>query len=158
MYNMSQHVIQSNLMNKINIDRHATAHINMLANKLMLKSSLAYTQKFGIGMMEWRVISVLSDHPASSVQTLSDILGLDKAAVSRTIKKLQEKEYVLVEGHPEDKRIYVINLTESGHSLYEAASEFAIEREQLLLSDLDDDQKNSLFEILKILRSRVNVM
>lgn len=145
-------------MQKINIDRHATAQINMLANKLMLKSSAAYTQKFGIGMMEWRVISVLSGTPNSSVQSISDILGLDKAAVSRTVKKLEEKQYLSVAGDDNDKRVYVINLTESGEQLYEDAADFALERERLLLENLNDSEKDQLFNILKILRNKVNEM
>lgn len=145
-------------MKKIDIDRHATAQINMLANKLMLKSSHAYTQKFGIGMMEWRVISVLFSNLNSSVQSISDILGLDKAAISRTIKKLQEKEYITVISNSEDKRQYIIDLTNSGRSLYGVASDFAKERERELLSDLDESQKNELFNLLKILRHKVDEM
>lgn len=145
-------------MQKINIGRHATAQINMLANKLMLKSSAAYTQNFGIGMMEWRVISVLSDRPNSSLQSISDILGLDKAAVSRTVKKLEEKQYISVAGDKSDKRVYVINLTQTGKQLYEVAADFAIDREKQLLENLNDDEKDQLFRLLKILRSKVDEM
>lgn len=145
-------------MQKINIDRHATAQINMLANKLMLKSSTAYTQNFGIGMMEWRVISVLSNNANSSLQLVSDILGLDKAAVSRTVKKLEEKKYISVEGDENDKRVYVINLTELGQQLYEVAADFAIAREQLLLQELDEEEKDQLFHLLKKLRNTVDQM
>lgn len=145
-------------MQKINIDRHATAQINMLANKLMLKSSAAYTQNFGIGMMEWRVISVLSSSPNSSLQSISDILGLDKAAVSRTVKKLEEKKYISIGGDTTDKRVYVINLTESGQQLYEIAADFAIDREKQLLENLTDDEKDQLFSLLKTLRSKVDEM
>lgn len=145
-------------MQKINIDRHATAQINMLANKLMLKSSAAYMQNFGIGMMEWRVISVLSSSQNSSLQSVSDILGLDKAAVSRTVKKLEEKKYISVGGDNTDKRVYVINLTESGQELYEVAADFAIDREKQLLENLTDDEKDQLFRILKTLRAKVDEM
>ncbi|MCE6234889.1 MULTISPECIES: MarR family winged helix-turn-helix transcriptional regulator [Acinetobacter calcoaceticus/baumannii complex] len=145
-------------MQKINIDRHATAQINMLANKLMLKSSTAYTQKFGIGMTEWRIISVLSSTSDCSVQKISDILGLDKAAVSRTIKKLEEKKYIEVKGHSEDKRTYVINLTQLGEELYEVASEFALERERRLLETLEETEKDQLFNLLKKLHSNVEEM
>lgn len=146
------------LMQKINIDRHATAQINMLANKLMLKSSTAYTQNFGIGMMEWRVISVLSNSPNSSLQSISDILGLDKAAVSRTVKKLEEKQYISVAGDKSDKRVYVINLTQTGKQLYEVAADFAIDREKQLLENLNDDEKDQLFRLLKMLRNKVDEM
>ena len=145
-------------MQKINIDRHATAQINMLANKLMLKSSAAYTQNFGIGMMEWRVISVLASKPNSSLQVVSDILGLDKAAVSRAVKKLEEKQYITIGGDTADKRVYVINLTETGLQLYEVAADFAIAREQLLIEELDETEKDQLFHLLKKLRNKVDQM
>ena len=145
-------------MQKINIDRHATAQINMLANKLMLKSSTAYTQKFGIGMTEWRIISVLSSASDCSVQKISDILGLDKAAVSRTVKKLEEKKYIEVKGHSDDKRTYDINLTELGQELYEVAKDFAIEREKQLLEEFEEAEKDQLFILLKKLRNKVDQM
>ena len=145
-------------MQKINIDRHATAQINMLANKLMMKSSSAYTQNFGIGMMEWRVIAVLSNNPNSSLQVVSDILGLDKAAISRTIKKLEEKKYISIDGDETDKRVYVINLTNSGKELYEVAADFAIEREKQRLENLNEEEKDQLFKLLRILRNKVDTM
>lgn len=145
-------------MQKINIERHATAQINMLANKLMMKSSSAYTQNFGIGMMEWRVIAVLSNNPNSSLQVVSDILGLDKAAISRTIKKLEEKKYISIDGDETDKRVYVINLTNSGKELYEVAADFAIEREKQLLENLNEEEKDQLFKLLRILRNKVDTM
>lgn len=145
-------------MQKINVERHATAQINMLANKLMMKASAAYTKKFGIGMVEWRVISVLSAIPSCSVQNISDTLGLDKAAISRAVKKLEDKKYIEINGHLEDKRIYVIDLTDLGHQLYEVASDFAIEREKQLLEELEDVEKELLFQLLKKLRSKVEQM
>ena len=145
-------------MQKINIDRHATAQINMLANKLMLKSSLAYSQKFGIGITEWRVISVLSSVEQGSIQSISDTLGIDKAAISRCIKKLETKHYIAVNDHPQDRRSYLIHLTEAGQQLYDMVSDYAIAREKKLLSVLSAEEQDQLLKLLKMLRQSLEQM
>lgn len=146
------------MQKKLKLEQHAIAQINMLANRLMQRSSLAYTKKFGIGIIEWRVVATLYDHHNFSAQQLTDILGVDKALISRTIKKLDIKGYILVTPDLYDKRILRLNLSEKGEKLYGIASEFSYHRENLLLEELCEKDVEKLFELLKHLSSRINLL
>jgi len=39
------------MQKKLKLEQHAIAQINMLANRLMQRSSIAYAKKFGIGII-----------------------------------------------------------------------------------------------------------
>ncbi|NUG02798.1 MarR family winged helix-turn-helix transcriptional regulator, partial [Acinetobacter oleivorans] len=114
------------MVRKLDIDRYAIGQINMLANRLITNFSEAYQIRFGVGIMEWRVIAILYDHPNSSLQYISDIVGLDKAAVSRSLKKLSEKKIVLIKEDKLDKRAYKLKLSKKGEILYTEISEFSL--------------------------------
>jgi len=55
-----------------------------------------------------------------SLRQLSDILGLDKSTMSRTINNLVESELAVRDLHPEDRRYVSIRLTEKGQKVFES--------------------------------------
>lgn len=54
---------------------------------------------------------------------LTDLLVIDRAAVSRSIQRLIAKGYISKQTSPTDKRAYIIYLTEEGHRLDARLSE-----------------------------------
>jgi len=143
-------------MKKVKIERYAIGQINMLANKLATKSSEAYKKNFGIGIMEWRVLAILAISNNNSVQSITDIIGLDKGAVSRALKKLVDKGYVTIQEDEFNKRAYIINITCQGRSLHDQVYDFSMQREEKLLSGLDERKKDELFQFLKYLKETID--
>ena len=143
-------------MKKVKIERYAIGQINMLANRLATKSSDAYQKNFGIGIMEWRVLAILATYNNNSVQSIADIIGLDKGAVSRALKKLVDKKYVTIQEDEFNKRAYIINITREGRSLHDQVYDFSMQREEKLLSGLDEREKDELFKYLKYLKEIID--
>lgn len=90
-------------------------------------------------------------------EQLTNLLVIDKAAVSRSMAKLQEKGYIKKERNPNDRRAYIITLTDSGRKLearinevYEAVFKqlgYGISREEVYdclntLSQIVENAKN----------------
>lgn len=141
---------------KVKIERYAIGQINMLANKLATKSSEAYQTKFDIGIMEWRVLAILAVYENCSVQNITDIIGLDKGAVSRALKKLEGKSYVTIQEDEFNKRAYIINITKQGRLLHNKVYDFSMKREEKLLSKLNEEEKEELFKYLKYLKEMID--
>lgn len=145
-------------MSKINFKRHAIGQINQLSNKLMTKTNEAYQKNFHISSMEWRIIVVLYDYPNASLQQVSEIMSIDKALVSRTLKKLTAKNYITAIKEETDKRTYQLKLTEEGKILYHRAAEFSIRREEQFLARLTENEMNELFRLLHILKETADIL
>lgn len=58
-----------------------------------------------------------------SQEELTNLLVIDRAAISRAIKKLVDKGYIERIVNPQDKRAFMIFLTESGRQLDQRISE-----------------------------------
>src|SRR3954468_24188705 len=80
----------------INHGRYVPALINFLSNKLATGASGAYRREFGVGVTEWRVLSLLAGEDACTAQQISQYFDLDKGLVSRTIKSLASNGSVTV--------------------------------------------------------------
>lgn len=143
---------------RVEIDRYAIGQINILANKLATKSSEAYQKNFDIGIMEWRVLAILAVYENYSVQNITDIIGLDKGAVSRALKKLEAKSYVTIQEDEFNKRAYIINITKQGRLLHDKVYDFSMKREEKLLSKLNHDEKEELFKYLKYLKEMIDLL
>ena len=74
----------------LDLARYVPALITFLANKLSASASGQYRKMFGVGIVEWRVIALLAVEPETTANSVSNVIGLDKALVSRTVKKLKE--------------------------------------------------------------------
>lgn len=143
-------------MKNVKIERYAIGQINMLANKLATKSSDAYQKNFGIGIMEWRVLAILAIHKDCSVQFITDIIGLDKGAVSRALKKLEDKKYISIKEDEFNKRAYIINITKLGRVLHDEVFDYSMQREAKLLSKLNGSEIEELFKYLKYLKEMID--
>jgi DNA-binding MarR family transcriptional regulator len=132
----------------INHDRYVPALINFLSNKLATGASGAYRREFGVGVTEWRVLSLLAVEDACTAQQISQYFDLDKGLVSRTIKSLAASGNVAVSEQAGDSK-RVISLTRNGRSLHDRIIELALDREQVLLECLDAREVDVLIDMLR---------
>lgn len=144
------------MMQKINFKRHAIGQINQLSNKLMTKTNDAYQKNFGISSIEWRIIVVLFDYPDIALNEVSDLMSIDNALVSRTLKKLTAKNYLIAARDSADKRTYKLRLTDQGRALYHQAAEFSLAREDKFLTSLSENEVNELFRLIHILKANAD--
>ncbi len=118
---------------------YVTGMISWLSNRLSAGASMVYRRMFGIGVMEWRVMAHLKIEPGSTGARISRVIGLDKAAISRTVTLLIDRDLVArVEGAERGQQLV---LTAAGQDLHGRVLAVAMEREGRLLSGLSDDER-----------------
>ncbi|NTY90349.1 MarR family winged helix-turn-helix transcriptional regulator [Pseudomonas putida] len=140
---------------QLDLARYVPALLNFLSNKLSSGASQCYRKHFEIGVVEWRMLSMLAVESGITANRICQVIGLDKSAVSRSLHALEVAGRVCTEVDPADGRRYTVSLTESGKELYNRVLKVALERERRLLSGLSESEVDTLINLLGRLNAQV---
>lgn len=119
----------------LSFSRSPTVLLTFAANRFTRAASRLYQKEYGLGATDWRMLVMLTRQPGASVSQASQTIGIDKAAVSRCLARLEKKG--LAEGvgtHANDERRRGWILTERGRAMHAEILEVALERQARLLS------------------------
>lgn len=134
------------------LKEHVPALITWINNKYSAQASRIYREKFGIGISDWRIIAYLGVHETGTSAQMTDFLGMDKGAISRSVSTLMEKR--LLEEKSRNGRSIELQLSPSGKEIYAKILKIALQRERDLLSVLTDDERILFLYILNKVHSR----
>lgn len=133
----------------INLDRYVPAYLIWIANKLSRGASQHYLNLFGVGAEVWRCMVLLAIHDTVSAQQISQIIGMDKASVSRCFKQMSAKKLITLELGPTDGRIRLARLTVHGRDIHDQILGIALARERELLAVLSSSEQDTFLNLLK---------
>ena len=113
--------------------------IGAIANKLVISGSAVLRQRLGLGFTEYRIMVMLSLEPGIAAKRIGEVVGLDKAAISRGVRALEAEG--LIEPTPETagRRSQALRLTAMGGAVFARAARVGREHERLLMADLSAD-------------------
>lgn len=132
---------------KLDLDRYVPGLLLWLSNKISSSASSIYHEKFQIGVTDWRLLSYFKIYPWSTASKACELMGLDKAAVSRSITFLVSNGWL--ESRPLGLRKIEYHVTASGQKLHSMVFKIAMAREQALLDGFSDVEKELLIAMLK---------
>lgn len=101
------------------------------------------------------MLSMLAVEEDITANRIAQVIGLDKAAVSRAVQALIQSEHVAKKVNPSDGRSVTLSLTARGFDLHDRVITVALEREQRLLAGLSPKEIDTLVDLL--LRMHGNV-
>jgi MarR family transcriptional regulator, repressor for mepA len=118
------------------------------ANIMYRQSDQVLQERLGIGMSQYKILMLLQEHPQTQQRALADLLGQTEASVSRQIKLLCEKNMLLVEVNPKNRREHLTRPTPKGQKLTTAAQEILQEYHGPAFDQFNDKEKQVLTEML----------
>ncbi|WP_238366875.1 MarR family winged helix-turn-helix transcriptional regulator [Mesobacterium pallidum] len=130
----------------LDLDRYLPALVTWVNNKYASDSSRIYRKYFGIGIADWRVLAYLGVKGTGTGAQMSDFLGMDKAAISRSLQFLGSLG--CVELAEQQGRRSVMRLSGPGVRLYNEVLQIALKREEVLMKGLSDQDRETLFKLL----------
>jgi len=139
----------------LNLDNYVPAYLTLLAGKISNSASAAYRPKFGVGITDWRIMALLAAEPWISAGRVCDVIGLDKAAVSRSVRAMKSIGIVDVRWAGDDKHRQVIALTRKGLMLHDRMVKLSLERERRLLKSFSAAERKTLIDFLSRMRAQV---
>ena len=126
-----------------------------LASKMSEEFADVYQQQSDLTIPQWRILFNLAQFGQSHAKALCEQAAMDKSTVSRAIKALIDKRYVLSLENPQDKRANLLALSDEGHSLYQQLAPAALAWEQDLLASLTQDEYTVFLSCLDKLQTKL---
>ena len=139
----------------LNLDNYVPAYLTFLAGKISSSASATYRPKFGVGITDWRIMALLAAEPWISAGRVCDVIGLDKAAVSRSVRGMKSSGIVDVRWAGDDKHRQVIALTRKGLILHDRMVKLSLKREQQLLKSFSVAERKMLINFLSRMHAQV---
>ena len=122
--------------------------LSVLSNRTSDAIARAYSQRFALGVTEWRVMAVLGRCSGLSANQVAQRTAMDKVAVSRAVAKLLDSGRLLRAFDDDDRRRSVLRLSEAGYAIYDQIVPLALGFERQLLGDMDATERTLLFRLL----------
>ena len=117
-----------------------------------------YHARFGLKIPEWRVMAVLGDAGARTQRDLVGATLMDKVAVNRACKVLEERGLITRSPNAQDGRSHHLELTNEGRAMHGRIMPLALEMEQLLFEALDEAEREQFKQLLSRIMARVREM
>ncbi len=140
---------------RLDPERHAAFQIVALANRISASASRVYLRRFGVGVMEWRVLALVAMRPGLTAAEISQISAVDKSPVSRAVQALIGRGLMQPRGDAADSRRIRLTLTPAGETLHDAMIAASLERDARLLLGLSASGRRRLFQLLSRLSANL---
>lgn len=139
----------------IDLGDYLPFYLIAIANRWTATSSRTYLQKFGIGIVEWRIMASLLANGAASSLDVVNMVGTDPASVSKAIRNLEAKGLATPVKGKFAGRTKPYELTEAGRHLSHEMEVLALRREELLMAQLDGSERRQLLDLIKKLHAQL---
>ncbi len=148
--------MQDNKSNTLSLRDFLPYRLTLIAKRVSDSLSQVYREEFDIGIAEWRILVHLGESQCQNAKDLGQMTAMDKSMVSRAIKLMEDKGYLLRKKSQSDNRAYFLSLSERGKELYKTLIPIALAWEAELLQSLNSPEYRDLLRILSKLESRLD--
>jgi DNA-binding MarR family transcriptional regulator len=129
--------------------------LGAIANLIDAGGSRLFRRAFGIGLGEVRLVYVIGYEGPLTARQASQIIGVDKGAMSRTVAALVRRGFLQVTIDAGDARQRVIQFTPAGKKLHQRVMALALERERQMYAIFSDDELATLSALLMRFRTHI---
>jgi len=134
--------------------------LSVASNAVSALIAERYRRRFGLKIPEWRVMAVLGDAAAQGLtqRALTAATLMDKVAVNRAVRVLEERGLIARLPNPVDGRSQLLELTGEGRAIHGEVMPLALATERELLAGFAPDQQAALRDMLAAIRQRATDM
>ena len=108
-----------------------------------------YRSRFGLKIAEWRVMAILGDAGSATQRELTEATLMDKVAVTRACKVLEERGLVMRQPNADDGRSHLLELTDEGRAIHGEVMPLARAMEAEIFATLDAAEIDQLQDLLR---------
>ncbi|RYF82727.1 MAG: MarR family transcriptional regulator [Comamonadaceae bacterium] len=137
----------------LTVDAFITTLMSQVGNALRRTITVPYAEQFGLTVSEWRVLSLVAHSQRIAFSDLVLQSTSDKALVSRTLKLLEGRELVKLEGEGAGPRKKIwCAITPQGEALHREAIPLARARQAAAIRVLPPEERDAMYRALLRLR------
>lgn len=150
--------MSNDLTVRLDLENFLPYRLDYLAKRMSNAFSDIYKAEFGITVPEWRVTALLGEHGELTSSMVCKFSLMDKVKVSRAIKGLREKGWVIEAVDEKDNRAKHVSLTERGRQFYSDISPKAQNWEAELLNALKVSEYKDLLNVIDKLNNQLDMI
>lgn len=136
------------------LSRFLPYQLSLASNAVSGRIAMEYRQRWGLSIPEWRVMAVLGDGGAMTQRDLTKRTLMDKVAVNRACKVLEERELAERTPNEQDGRSHLLDLTQAGRTMHAEILPLALEIEAKLFEGFSPEELELFRTLLERARGR----
>lgn len=132
--------------------------VRVFYNDVTSALSAVYQRDYGMMPAEWRTMAILGS--ASGGLQATEIVSrssMDKVVVSRAVKRMKERGYLIRETHSEDGRSFLLQLSSEGRAVYQDLAPKLLDVERRMLQGLSDAEITDFLTVAQRIRDNLAV-
>ncbi|GBG57679.1 MarR family transcriptional regulator [Sporomusaceae bacterium FL31] len=133
--------------------------LGYLLSKCHQKAFQVFRQKllaYGLTPPQFALLAFLWKKDEQSQIQLGKAMEMDRTTISGIIDRLAKQGLVSRMPHPEDRRVFMINLTDAGKNLEASASGLSVTANAQAAANLSEQEQATLVDLLKKMRGESN--
>jgi DNA-binding MarR family transcriptional regulator len=130
--------------------------LSVTSNAVSQRIALEYRNRWGLSVPEWRVMAVLGDSGPHTQRELTSMTIMDKVAVNRACKVLEDRGLAVRRPNAQDGRSHLLELTAEGQSMHGQIMPLALEMERRLFASFSDAEIEAFRSLLGRVRAVVD--
>ena len=126
--------------------------LSITSNAVSGRIAQEYRSRFSLSVPEWRVMAVLGDAGPLTQRDLTRQTLMDKVAVNRACKVLEERGLAERRPNANDGRSHLLELTAAGTEMHGNIMPLAMEMERRLFASFSDEEIDNFRSLLRRVR------
>jgi DNA-binding MarR family transcriptional regulator len=122
--------------------------LTRVVNGMNSKASQRLQKAYDLGVMDFRIMVMLTLEPGTTVARATEVIKIDKGAVSRSLAKLEKKDLASAVASSRDERRKQWSLTKKGQDLHKKLLEESLEFQGQMLEGFSMKEIQSLTNML----------
>jgi len=128
--------------------------LNVCSNLVSTALSRIYSERYRIGVPEWRVLVTLGQFGMMTAKAIGAHSCMHKTKVSRAVAQLEKRKLVARKANRADLREAFLSLTPAGRSMYDELAPIATRFANQLLQSVDAADRDALDRAIRKLTTR----
>ena len=115
----------------------------------LIAAELPVLKAHGVSMWGYSVLLALDHSSVRTQAALAEAIGADKTRIIPTLDELQDKGYIERRPDPDDRRVRLLAITDSGRSVKDAVQENIQRGEEQWLGTLSTNDRRVFLRVLR---------
>lgn len=145
-------------MSKLELRSFFPFRLNRLAAEVSSELAKVYSERFGIDIVEWRILVTLAAHQPCSAQLVVQSTRTHKSRISRGVTRLLEMKLISRTENPQDRRQANLRLSAKGKKLHVQLVPLVLDQEARMLACLSQSEQKALNSVLNKLEDSLGLM
>ena len=124
-------------------------------HKTMHYMMMEKTEKFNISPDQTRLLFILQNHQNINQNALAKKLNITKATLSVRLQRLEKLGYLTKTQDKNDKRNYILNITETGEVFIETAIRIMKEKTLIMFEGVSKEQIAIINDVIDIMKNNI---